>query len=656
MDGKVKKRLGLTHSLLAKTMAFILCILMLCMTALSVVGISMMFYGKIYTTSEADICKSEFDSLATNCCYRILSYITDYKEYDAYIDRYLGDQAISYAKVEDLGNDFEVYEFTKSESQLYIVHYGMLKYTDDSDDISSVWLGSIKPDDKLIGEYDNIFTITIGIPADIPMESNLYWMIFLIHLLYVLRFWIYAIGLGSLIIAILCFAFLMRSAGRKRGIEGVCGSILTKIPFEIPTAVVGLVSVAGYAIISDHLYYNLIYNNDIVAWVAYVVWSIITVIMLIFWFMSLALRIKLGTLLKNTIVFYTLRFIWRVLRFCGRCIRAVIRAIPMIWKTIVFLGAVVIIQYILIIGNWGELDNLLVCWLLGNIIATFFIIYFVLMLIRLKKGAREIAEGKLDYKVDTKYLILDLKDHGDDLNRIRSGLNLAVEERLKSERMKTELITNVSHDIKTPLTSIINYSDLICREECENENIREYASVLHNQSERMKRLLDDLVEASKASSGNLDIILEECDASVIISQLAGEYSQSLSDAGLELICSYPEEKVKIMADGRRLWRVFDNLMNNARKYALRGTRVYVSLEVIGQRAVFRFKNISSEPLPINADELSERFVRGDASRGTEGNGLGLSIAKSLTELQDGTFAIVVDGDLFKVTVSFPMIM
>ena len=221
--------------------------------------------------------------------------------------------------------------------------------------------------------------------------------------------------------------------------------------------------------------------------------------------------------------------------------------------------------------------------------------------------------------------------------------------------MKTELITNVSHDIKTPLTSIINYSDLICREECENENIKEYASVLHNQSERMKRLLDDLVEASKASSGNIDIMLAECDARVMISQISGEYYQRLADAGLDLICTSPDNEIKIMADGRRLWRVFDNLMNNARKYALPGTRVYVSLEEVGGRAVFSFRNISRDPIAIKSDELSERFVRGDASRNTEGNGLGLSIAKSLAELQGGSFDVTVDGDLFKVTVNFATI-
>jgi signal transduction histidine kinase len=169
----------------------------------------------------------------------------------------------------------------------------------------------------------------------------------------------------------------------------------------------------------------------------------------------------------------------------------------------------------------------------------------------------------------------------------------------------------------------------------------------------MKRLIEDLVEASKASSGNIEIVLGKCDAGVMISQMSGEYEQRLSEAGLELVCTAPENDVYIMADGRRIWRVFDNLMGNARKYALRGTRVYVSLEAVGNNAVFTFKNISREPLALDASELTERFVRGDKSRNTEGNGLGLSIAKSLIELQGGEFNITVDGDLFKVTLSFP---
>ena len=643
-----KQRLGITHSSAAKTMAFILCILMLCVTALSAVGIWGMFAGELYWTPEEDAKKSVFDQYANGIEYSIMHWYRDGTTHR--IDNYLERINIDYVKITGGNAALRLYEYNKRSVEDGYIFISTWADVNHHDLLGSGFFeigNNYNPEEFSI---ESLYTVEIGISKDIMVYDELYWLNLLFTVMYALRFWIYAIGLGSLIIAILCFVFLMCSAGRRRGIPGVRASFLTKIPFEIPTVAVGFFSLLGYACIQDFSYYN-----DVAFAIGIVLWAIVNVIMLIFWLMSLAIRIKLGTLLKNTIVFYILRFIWRVLCFCGRCIRAVIRAIPMIWKTIVFLGAVVIIQYILIIGNWGELDNLLVCWLLGNIIATFFIIYFVLMLIRLKKGAREIAEGKLDYKVDTKYLILDLKDHGEDLNRIRDGMNIAVDERLKSERMKTELITNVSPDIKTPLTSIINYSDLICREECENENIKEYASVLHNQSERMKRLLDDLVEASKASSGNIDIMLAECDARVLISQVSGEYYQRLADAGLDLVCTAPEDEIRIMADGRRLWRVFDNLMNNARKYALQGTRVYVSLEAEGERAVFRFKNISREALSVNADELSERFVRGDESRNTEGNGLGLSIAKSLVELQGGEFDITVDGDLFKVTVSFPII-
>lgn len=643
-----KQRLGVTHSSAAKTMAFILCILMLCVTALSVAGVVLMFEAEVYLTTEDDFKKQIFEEYADSREYSIINW------YNAgsieRIENYLKSGNIDYVKIESGNPDYEPFEYEKRP-----VGEGYM--------FTSTWAKIDK--DPLFGgnglyeignnydpeEYapESVYTISIGISKDLEISDLLYWAILLVNILYALRFWIYAIALGSLIIAILCFVFLMCSAGRRRGMPGIRASFLTKIPFEIPTAAVAFVSIL-LLYITDMWYYN-----DVFTVISIVIWAIVTVIMLIFWCMSLAIRIKLGTILKNTIVFYILRLIWRVLCFCGRCIRTVIRAIPMIWKTLILLGAVAVIEFIVIAMSAGETDNLLICWILGKFIASFFIIYFVLMLYRLKRGAREIADGKLDYKVDTKYLILDLKDHGENLNRIRDGLNYAVDERLKSERMKTELITNVSHDIKTPLTSIINYSDLICREECENENIKEYATVLHNQSERMKRLLDDLVEASKASSGNIDIILAECDARVLISQVSGEYYQRLADAGFELVCTTPDDEIRIMADGRRLWRVFDNLMNNARKYALSGTRVYVSLETIGERAVFRFKNISREALSINADELSERFVRGDESRGTEGNGLGLSIAKSLTELQGGAFGITVDGDLFKVTVSFPII-
>lgn len=231
----------------------------------------------------------------------------------------------------------------------------------------------------------------------------------------------------------------------------------------------------------------------------------------------------------------------------------------------------------------------------------------------------------------------------------------AVAERMKSERMKTELITNVSHDIKTPLTSVINYAMLIGEEPTENEKIREYASVLVRQSEKLKRLTEDLVEASKAASGNLEVLPAPCSASTLVTQAAGEYEDRFAAAELIPVTSLPEEDMTILADSRRMWRVFDNLLSNAVKYSLPGTRVWITLTREENEAVFSFRSISREPLNLSADELTERFVRGDSSRSTEGNGLGLSIAKSLTELQGGVFDLTVDGDLFKVTLRFPTV-
>jgi signal transduction histidine kinase len=221
--------------------------------------------------------------------------------------------------------------------------------------------------------------------------------------------------------------------------------------------------------------------------------------------------------------------------------------------------------------------------------------------------------------------------------------------------MKTELITNVSHDIKTPLTSIINYASLMGTTDPSDPKMAEYSEVVVRQSDKLKRLIEDLVEASKASTGNLEIVPAPLDAVTFVSQTAGEFKEKLEASNLNLITNAPEGPVMIMADGRRMMRIYDNLMNNICKYAQPGTRVYLSLEVQGNQAVTTFKNTSSAELNISADELVERFVRGDQSRNTEGNGLGLSIAKSMTELQGGSFKIDIDGDLFKVSLSFPVL-
>ena len=226
---------------------------------------------------------------------------------------------------------------------------------------------------------------------------------------------------------------------------------------------------------------------------------------------------------------------------------------------------------------------------------------------------------------------------------------------MKSEHFQTELITNVSHDIKTPLTSIINYVDLLGKERLDNPKAQEYLEVLSRQSARLKKLIEHLIEASKASTGNLKVELEICDAQVTLVQTIGEYEEKLAQGQIELQIREPDEPVRIKADSRHLWRVFDNLMNNICKYAQPGTRAYVNLERVGDQACITFRNISREPLNITSEELLERFVRGDRSRSMEGNGLGLSIARSLTELMGGKLELTVDGDLFKVVLTFLVI-
>ena len=270
----------------------------------------------------------------------------------------------------------------------------------------------------------------------------------------------------------------------------------------------------------------------------------------------------------------------------------------------------------------------------------------------LQKASQHIAEGDLTHKIDTNKMFWECKKHGENLNKIGEGMSKAVDERMKSEHFKTELISNVSHDIKTPLTSIINYVDLLEKEELDNEKASEYLEVLDRQSSKLKKLTEDLIEASKASSGNVTVNNERMEVSVFLTQTVGEFEEKLSLAGLELIMSKLEEPVYIMADGKHLWRIVDNLMNNICKYAQQGTRVYVTLETLEKKISITFRNVSKYPLNISGEELMERFVRGDKSRNTEGHGLGLSIAQSLMKVIGGDMSIIVDGDLFKVILIF----
>ena len=513
-----------------------------------------------------------------------------------------------------------------------------------------------------INSYD-FYTVIAYHKTDAPINGLGKITYSLIHIMFALKYAIYPIVLALIIITVLSFVGLMAVSGRHPDTEEVVPGPLMKIPFDVMLAVCGVLVVSAFIALIDwyfsfDLYYSSkLYILDAIAFT--VVIFIPTLEIFLGLCMSFATRIKLHCLVKGTLIYMILRLIWRIIRWFFRLVGKFFRSIgrffrmfPVVWRTIIILALLTVAEALVIAFCWYETDNLMIWWFIEKLTLYPFIIWGAFSFRKLQNAGAAMAKGNLNYKTDVKSLYRGFRLHGENLNSISDAMSIAVEDRLKSERMKTELITNVSHDIKTPLTSIINYSSLIGGETTDNEKITEYSGVLLRQSEKLKRLIDDLVEASKASTGAIDITLEPCDAGMFITQASGEYEDKLSDAGLTLVTSQPEKEVCIMADTRRMWRVFDNLMNNVCKYSQSGTRVYLSLEEIGKNAVVTMKNTSREPLNISAEELMERFVRGDSSRNTEGNGLGLSIAKSLVELQNGDLLLSVDGDLFKVTLTF----
>ncbi len=464
------------------------------------------------------------------------------------------------------------------------------------------------------------------------------------------RFSVITVGVLSAILCILSFIFQLCSAGRVYGKETVEVKGLAAIPFDILT--VGVVALGGiFMTVADSWYYG-----DLASVILVVLLGILSLCVVIGYFLIWAIQSNAGVWWKNMVVCKVLQLVVQGVRFCVKAVTAVLHNLPGLLTAGIGLIGFFIIEILLLAVWGGDYSDIVLLWLIEKVLVIPLVLYVALAIHKLLKGSEALVEGNLSAKVDTKYLIGSFKEQGDNLNSIAQGLNVVVEERMKSERLKTELITNVSHDIKTPLTSIINYADLIVEEPTENGKITEYAEVLKRQSARLKKLIEDLMEASKASTGNIEVNMMPCEVGVLLTQTMGEYEQRLSELGLELIARQPEQPVRIMADGKLLWRVFDNLLNNICKYAMRGTRVYLTVEDQGDVAAIAFKNISRYPLDVSAEDLKERFVRGDKSRHTEGNGLGLSITQSLTQLQGGRLELTVDGDFFKVVLFFEKVV
>ena len=451
--------------------------------------------------------------------------------------------------------------------------------------------------------------------------------------------------------ALALFFFLLCAAGHAAGHDGIRLNWFDRIPLDLLTLVWVLLLALGI-VLADTLFSSYSYDGwwGLFALLVSAL-AVCACIWLLSYLMTFAARCKAGTWYQNTLLYRLWLLVARAARWLWGGARYALRSLPFYWKAALIWAGLCIAEFIVGVltqrsGSW------VFFWLAEKVLLTFALFVAITNLNELKKGGERLAAGDLSSKIDTSHMFWDFRQHAENLNAIGGGMQKAVEQKTRSERLKTELITNVSHDIKTPLTSIVNYVDLLKKEHIEPEAAREYLEVLDRQSARLKKLTEDLVEASKASTGNLSCTLEPTDVNVLLGQVMGEYEGRLEAGQLEPVVQTDPSDPKILADGRLLWRVFDNLLSNICKYALPGTRVYLSSTVSGGKVTICFKNISRYPLNITADELMERFVRGDSSRSTEGSGLGLSIAQSLSNLQHGDFVLCVDGDLFKASVTF----
>ncbi len=356
-------------------------------------------------------------------------------------------------------------------------------------------------------------------------------------------------------------------------------------------------------------------------------------------YVSLFRRIKAKIIWKGSLFYAVLSFGGKVIRARSSTTRAIF-----LCAGFLFIHWMAILARSVLFGFVS---------LLIDAVAVWFVLSKAMEKMKIKKGIDEIASGNLEYRIDLRGLRGGNKELAEKVNGIGSGLNKAVDEAMRNERLKTDLITNVAHDIKTPLTSIINYVDILKRSDIADEKNRGYLDILEAKAQRLKTLMEDVVEASKVSSGNISLEYMDVDLRQLVQQTEGELAERFTERNLSVVLNMPEEAAVIRVDGRRMWRVLENVFGNAAKYAMPGTRVYADLTLTEDKVKFSLKNVSEQQLNFSADELTERFIRGDISRSTEGSGLGLSIAKSLTTMQGGEFELYLDGDLFKVDIAFP---
>lgn len=444
------------------------------------------------------------------------------------------------------------------------------------------------------------------------------------------------------ITALACFVFLICSAAHRSGTEDCVLLRQDKMPYDLylPSAI--LLGTGLCAMLVECVAYEL---NTVKAVAAALIMACLAGVFMALC-MTTAARIKTGTLFKNTLIY-------RLCTGVGMGASSMLSSISGAWRFSLAFAGYLLINALLsyrFFTRGGFFTFLILLAINGG--ALYLLLNMIRQMRTLSAAGQAMANGDLGYCVDTSDMKREFREHGENLNSIGRGMAIAVNERMKSERFKTELITNVSHDLKTPLTSIVTYIDLLQKEDIQDEKAKEYIDTIARQSKKLKKLTEDLIDASKASSGALNVNMERVNISELLRQSSAEYGERMEAVNITPVVNMPEEDIYVRADGRLLWRVVENLLQNICKHGMPGTRAYLEARTENGRAVVSFKNISQQQLNIPVEELLERFVQGDESRSRGGSGLGLNIAESLTELMKGKLKLSLDGDLFKVELWF----
>ena len=583
----------------------------------------------------------------------------------------MNDSAVE-AFVREISENFDYYvEKYDAKTKSYVSLTESKNYTEDSDYplVKKYGIGDItNTDNRRIFEGDafegsNVaYIVHVGANEPTINDDTQFYQRYQVYKMvkpYTENAITYTVASAAVILILLVYETI--AAGHTKEEDGIHLSWIDRIPFDVFTFVMILVGCCICLIGSELLSsvsYMMFYEASmdfVEAGLPLIAFVILLALVVYVYYISFVVRIKSHTLISNNVIVKAIQFVYYPVKKVVVEFHDAYCHSSAVWKKVIV--GLVCISFVLLLIFFIAVAEA------GDVFFEFFIgalmlamLYGVWILIKINAdtktlltAAEKLANGELDYRISEEALNRlhgPFYEHAKNLNLISEGMKKAIENELKSERMKAELITNVSHDIKTPLTSIINYVDLLSKPH-EEEKTEEYIDVLQRQSQRLKRLTEDVVEASKASSGNIQVHMDVVSIKEIIEQASAEYEERLKEKNLLLITKIPEEKIEVDADGRLLWRVLRNVFSNVSKYSMDGSRVYIDVVEDGENIITTIKNTSKNQLNISEDELMQRFVRGDSSRHTEGSGLGLNIAKSLMDLMQGSFEIQIDGDLFK---------